>query len=441
MVDEPSSNNTPADPPDLARLKAQNALLEQRAAIAENRNKLIGANFPSDVQPLKGETKIAGDHPIEGEILAYKALIQLSADIANKIAALAKKPDRILIHSEADIELLLGYQAFLAQVEVIKTHIEKETKEAEKLFSKPDAHPAIHALEHLDIAGSKSFLATEAGGKAAEEVAGAALGGMLGGAPVALASAAIRSAISLISLFRADVSLNYSDLAIGDRALIAAVSARLAEAHFEVYDPSLMPPHLMDLKLDITNKLEDCDKECSRLEGARKKIAAKQSELKNEIEDLTKRIAAGKETVHHDALRRELETKQHRLDAFDAADAGLAGAGAAMTDLQAALTKADDKSGISPLTKILHAEKLAKVATGAHWLWLKVVTAGGGCQTRQTLWGLCTTVSYSGGCVVEFALFDGDGKLVTAAVLPGYTGFLQLTDGRQTTATIANVNL
>lgn len=105
MVDEPSSNNTPADSPELARLKAQNALLEQRAAIAENRNKLIGANFPSDVQPLKGETKIAGDHPIEGEILAYRALIQLSTDIANKIAALAEKRGRILIHSEADIEL------------------------------------------------------------------------------------------------------------------------------------------------------------------------------------------------------------------------------------------------------------------------------------------------------------------------------------------------
>jgi hypothetical protein len=95
MADEPSSNNTPADSPELARLKAQNALLEQRAAIAENRNKLIGANFPSDVQPLKGETKIVGDHPIEGEVLAYKALIQLSADIANKIVtAIAKRPFR-----------------------------------------------------------------------------------------------------------------------------------------------------------------------------------------------------------------------------------------------------------------------------------------------------------------------------------------------------------
>lgn len=266
------------------------------------------------------------------------------------------------------------------------------------------------------------------------------MGGMLGGAPVALASAAIRSAISLISLFRTDVSLNYSDLVIGDRALIAAVSEMLAATH-EVYDPSLMPPHLMDSGSDITKKLEDCDKKCSRLEGVRKKIEAKQSELKNKIEDLTKHIGVGKETSYHDALRRELETTKQRLDAFDAADVRLTGASAAMTDFQAALTKADDKSGISPLTKILHAEKLAKVATGAYWLWLKVVTAGGGYQTRQTVWGLCTKVSYSGGCVVEFALFDANGKLVTTAVLPGYAGFLQLTDGRQNTATIANVNL
>ena len=314
MTDKSSSNNVPADSPELARLKAKNTVLEQQAALAENRNKLISANFPSDIQPLKGETKVAGDHPIEGEILAYKALIQLSADITDKIiAAIAVKPGRILIHCEADIGLLLGYQAFLAQMEVIRTRIDDETEKAERLLSRPDFHPVAHAPEHLETPGIKGFVALDAGGKAAAGVAGTALEGVLGGAPVALAGAAIRSAISLISLFRTDVSLNYSDLAIGDRALITAVSGRLAAAHVEVYDPALMPPHLMDTDSDITETLEDCNEKCSRLEGVRKKIEAKQSELKNKIEDLTKRIAGvGKEAAHHDALQRELKTTQHR---------------------------------------------------------------------------------------------------------------------------------
>jgi hypothetical protein len=107
MADESSSNNAPADSPELARLKAQNAVLEQQAALAENRNKLISANFPSDVQPLKGETKVAGDHPIEGEILAYKALIQLSADITDKIIAAIRRETRPYSHSQRS-----GYRTF-----------------------------------------------------------------------------------------------------------------------------------------------------------------------------------------------------------------------------------------------------------------------------------------------------------------------------------------
>jgi hypothetical protein len=83
---EGQAGDASSDSPELSRLKAQNALLEQQAAIAENRKKIIDATLPSGVEPLKGETKIDGDNPIEGQILAYKRWASLLRTLLERSA-------------------------------------------------------------------------------------------------------------------------------------------------------------------------------------------------------------------------------------------------------------------------------------------------------------------------------------------------------------------
>lgn len=389
-----------SDSPELAALKAQKAILEEQAAMAESRKKIVSATLASEVKPLEGTVKIDADNPVESQILAYKSLNSVAQRIADKVAA--KKPARVLIHADTDLSGLLGFQAFVRQLELIHTQLtgEKEAAEATLIDARQVAQGKIVAI--------------------------AAPGLLM--APLVI-GAAIRSSIDLLSLFRTDVSLKYKDLTIGDLALVASVSGHLLEKNIDIYYPSVMPPGMFSKDSDVLNRLKEMDKAREALDGVHRNVTDLKAELKQQIETLNTEITTAaaanppQDVTSKKALR---DRKQTALNELAASDARLTAAATAWTAFQSALIKADENSGLNALTRLIRAEKLATVAgADSHLLLLKVAAAGGGHKTKRNLF-YSGKVFYGGGAIVEFILFEPSGKMAAAATLPAYSGLIEL---------------
>jgi len=92
------------------------------------------------------------------------------------------------------------------------------------------------------------------------------------------------------------------------------------------------------------------------------------------------------------------------------------------TSLLAAIVKGDDPS---PLVKMLRAEKLkTAMAHSAFTLQVKIAAAGGAQQVKRNL--LFSKISYSGGAVATWMLFNADGSVHGGGIARGYTGLIEV---------------
>jgi hypothetical protein len=417
-------NDTPTKPdsPELARLKQKKALLDQQLGIAETQRKLVQELLPSSIKAPEGAITLEGDHPIESHILAYKALGALADKIVKAIQAKVTN-GKIVIHSEADINDLLGLQAFSAQIDLIDRELQNEVESAKN---------ALEPAKQIEI--PETALAASAAPALAPLIVGGA----------------IRTAADLISLFQADVSFKYKDLTIGDRALVAAVAGKLAAEGAvskgegsqgtvpkrTVYYPSFVPPLLLDPNSQIGSKLQNLHRRRANIDAVQKNIALLQHQLKQEIEQLTDKIAADPNSKELPTFKQSRADKQRSSDRLAVVDARLSAVSANFTAFQNALLKMDD-SGLNALTRILRAEKLSAAADGAYFLLLKVTAAGGGSRTKRWLWTR-PKVFYSGGAIVEFVLFAPCGKIIASGVLPEYGGFVQIKDRKDSSCRLEN---
>ena len=391
-----------ADSPELAALKAQAGIVAQQTAIAEGQQKMVAALLPSNVKPLEGSAKIDGDHPIEGQILAYHAINQIAKDLAKHVKGLGVT--RVFIHGDSEINLLIGFQSFKGQLEMLRRQLQEEID-----------------LGKTEVADRRAALKTDV----APPTAAAAL-------PAALVvGAAARSAIDLLALFRSDVTLKFKDLTIPDLALIAAVAGALQKQGVVVYHTAMVPPMLFDATSTILTTLNDLHELGSQLESVLRSVRDLQDTVKKDIADLDSQIAAAA-AAQPPTDPKPLEARKNRradaLGRLTAVDARLAATATAFAAFNAALVKSDSTGTSSPLGQLLRAEKLATAAgTTSHLLTVKVAAAGGGVKTKQSLFR-SARVFHSGGSVIDFILFAPSGEIAAAGTLPYYTGFLELTE-------------
>jgi hypothetical protein len=101
-----------------------------------------------------------------------------------------------------------------------------------------------------------------------------------------------------------------------------------------------------------------------------------------------------------------------------------------------ALVKADNLSGLNSLTSYIKVENVLAALKGAaseeadfYWLQLKVLKAGGNNRVKTNLVVDVFTggnrLSHSGGAVVEYILFDRNGKSVASDILTEYSGYVK----------------
>lgn len=160
--------------------------------------------------------------------------------------------------------------------------------------------------------------------------------------------------------------------------------------------------------------------------------------LRDTIDDLKGRLAKAKqdrdEAVQQKATSEaQIAALKLKLSpAFSAEDAvaQLKSLNAQFDNLVKALVQ-PDASGVNPLTNFIRTESLlsAVPAEGGYWLQLKVINAGGNNRIKTNLLIDLFTggnrVSHSGGAIVQYNLFDSDGKSVVSDTIADYTNYIK----------------
>jgi hypothetical protein len=220
---------------------------------------------------------------------------------------------------------------------------------------------------------------------------------------IATAGALITSALQFASLFKADHQFKNYKIDLEDQILAVTVSGKLVAEKYTVHNSSLIPLCLA-IKPDESASVKKLDD----LRDARAKLVSSGDDLEaRKDDDKTKK------------LQGKIVNAIAEFDAFEAI-----------------LLKLDPSTGVSRISELTAADALQNFlnANKPLLLWLKAAAAGGGTHAKDTtLWA---DITYSGGAIVVYALFDSDGKLLEAKPISRFGGVVHVAKIREATTSL-----
>jgi hypothetical protein len=344
-----------------ALLTSDKTKAETDKAIAEAQRASILAQLPpTDTKALEG--KLTLDAVVTDiQRLSQEALADAVGQMVSTIRQLQANLKTFLIYNEKDLSALGDYAMVMRQ------------------------------LNFLAQGYRESGQGSEAGGKKAHEFAIAA-------APLlapAVAGAALRSVIDLVSLFRTNVDIKGAAVTFDDASLVAQVARHFQRdqkgenATVEIIYSALYVPGL----LGITNET---------------------SELVKTLTEVT-------------ALRQNAEVNVAAFDAKSADDklldpdreqvARLRALNSACDRLMSSLTATDSQATLSTLSSLLRGEVLGRKLLAENGAILFVKAVGGGeNKTSQSVWR-SAKLSHSGTAILTYLLFTIDEGLKLSDVI------------------------
>lgn len=475
---------TPTPTPDsdeVQRLKEEKAQSELRKGIAEDRKAELEAKFPKPTtSPLAGETKINEGAVIESEMVSYLSMAYAANHIVDtlKTANLAggNKINNIAIYNKADIDLLLNYTVTTNQIELVRQAYCKLLSLGSDKCPAPatDKAPAVKLpAAPLSIVSSflGAFVDLTALLRTNVEVQGHTFN-IDEGALVSEVFRAIRAGDGLNSTikpaqpapnlyypaaFPPNLNVNQESELLGQLELLyelkAKVSTIVGGLEENIKNTKKVKVEIEGLEAavkEIEAKIKDEQAELDRLVSLEKKYGRRMpfearermARLRDSLADLAKQL---------DDTKNELKAK--KADLKDLKDEQIALRKQLASDLQtgdldeviaklkllndrfdqfiATLIKTDAASGINSLTAYIRAEHLKRVFKdgNSYWLQLAVVKAGGNNRIKTNLLVDIFTggnrISHSGGTIVQYNLYDPDGKSLVSDTLTEYTGYIK----------------
>ncbi|HEX8632696.1 MAG TPA: hypothetical protein VF703_00940 [Pyrinomonadaceae bacterium] len=437
------------------------AELERDIAVAEKARNDATSPKPSSA-PLAGETKINDGAVIENEMISYLSM----AYAANRIVERLRETDNLAIknlaiYNKADIDLLLNYKATRAQLAILK-----------KEFCK-------HAPEATECGGGdKGFSRSPT---AALGMVGSFLGAFIDATALLRTNVTVQghtfdiSEAALVSeVFRAvraddgldnnpalyypaafppvDPKLDTSQLLntleeLND--LKAKVLVALAEQEETLKEITKAKADIAKLKgfdkdapqqiLDAEANLKLLEELKQEEERAGRALPFEALERLKRLRESIKQMKADHEAVPAklkaaEALLKQLETgqdgKPQNEDQRKEVVAKMKLVNERFDQLIATLIKTDAATGINSLTAYIRAENMKQVMgdeKGSYWLQLAVVKAGGNNRIKTNLLVDLFTggsrLSHSGGVIVQYSLYDLNGRSIVSDTLTEYTGY------------------
>ncbi|WP_257170364.1 hypothetical protein [Bradyrhizobium sp. SRS-191] len=387
---------------------------EKQPDKAEINAKTFSVEIP-DSAGHKGTITVNDNAPIESIIITYRAARNLAHHIAKRVVRINKlaPQEAVLLHNATEFASLGELRAFLAIRDDFAALFDALLKAKDLLPKQEEPH-----------------LKTLVG-----EIAAA----------TALFSGLLNTGLQLFSLFRTDQDIKSFKIDIEDQVFAVTVAGQLkllSEGKFKVFHSATVPS--LATGSGVLNSL-------LRLDEKRREVA-------EALETLTRGTAKTTPSTDSNDLKAQLEASailqqtlaraQRRLehdksasDQAGAADDGRIDPAVTRTQLIAritktleafdafkeGLTKVDDKSASSRLSRILSAENLrAWLDKGAYILWVKPVAAGGMSHAKVSTGK--SELSYGGGVVASYEIFNGDGEVVEADTIPLYGGKVSVPD-------------
>jgi hypothetical protein len=375
--DSPATVPEPVTP-EAQRLKdvqAEAALAKAKLELAQSELDLLKLKVGTlDTTNLPKGTAAVTDMNLEGTIRAYAAAKKSIDEIAAEVAKNVKAGASIVVATDAQLQSLNQYRSFLAQIEQLK----KQT----------DGVLSATAPSLKDPCAKKSPV--------------------MSAAAVSTAFVAINSMLSLASLFKKDIELKGKDVTLNDFAMMTMVLKALQGKSLKPIYPAayyLLPPGSA-----AGQPLTKWDE-----------LFAYKKKLNDHADTYTAQYETLPDHSSADAVcKKKLASLKAQVDAYLA---GLSAAGKAIDDVGATLTKQEAQSGLTLISAYLVSERIEKAIGTAPVLQVKAVAAGGSSQTAKGAFS--TKISFSGGSILSYQLFNQDGTLVIADTIPWYAGFIE----------------
>jgi hypothetical protein len=373
-----AADNATTDPTVLAAQQAQ-AMAEARKAIAEADLAAAKARLGSVTQPLPSGSGTATTLNIEGKILAYRAADKAADQIATAIIPVIKAQEankqKIVFLSAKEVANVSLLQAFNEQAALLLAQVPKLVIPSDIPRPCPKPAPPKYRAEEFIAPG-----------------------------------VAIDAGLTLLRLFKTDRTLVGEDVTLDDFAIVALLAGKLGGYQL-VYPPSYFPDAFGSAAApqvyETFNKLLEAQFTVANLQD---RIAIK----KQEVADRKK------QAEKDEACQKILDADAARLDALSSQASVFKDT---LTQVNAALTKTADPSGIALIQSLALAERLATNMKGALLLQVKAVAAGGTTHTSTNIFG--SSFSFSGGAIVSYVLYTSSGLVARAGTIPAFAGLFK----------------
>lgn len=359
----------------LTSVQADAALAKAKLELAQSELDLLKLKVGTlDTTNLPKGAATVTDMNLEGTLRAYAAAKKSVDEIATEVAKKITAGSSIVVATDAQLQSVNQYRSFLAQIEQIK----KQT----------DGVLSATAPSLKDPCAKSSPL--------------------MSAAAVSTAFVAINSMLSLASLFKKDIELKGRDVTLNDFAMMTMVLKALQDKRLNPVYPAayyLLPPGSA-----AGQPLTKWDE----LFGYKKKLSDHAKAYADDYEALPEHRSTDA------ACKKKMAALKTLVDAYLA---GLSAAGKAIDDVGATLTKQEAQSGLTLISSYLVSERVEKAIGAAPVLQVKAIAAGGSSQTSKGAFN--TKISFGGGSILSYQLFNQDGTLVLADTIPWYAGFIE----------------
>jgi hypothetical protein len=371
-----------AKDPALVRAQNDKDIAEAEAARYKAELGQITATLP------KGTTSAQGLN-IEGTIIAYRA----ARDAAEKIATDAqnKKATTIVFFSSKELNGQLVLKSFLLQTEILDGRIKNELSRPLTLLTRESGN-----LAKCDKPGASKKVAQDEIEKTKKRI----------GIPPLLV---IDTALQVLSLFKVDRTVTGHDITLDDFAIYTLVANSLISKNIPVVYPACYYPSESNWSSTEAYKRFTLLLENSKaLDKAAYDVGKTKTELLQSAEQVKSNACKSALYAH------DVAVVDDRLSLIKTVQS-------IVGQIIAGLTKSDDQSGLTLIQTLMTAGQLSTRLKSAHLLQVKPISAGGSTLTTTNVFG--SKLSFSGGVVISYMLFDDEGKLVSADSIPVYGGY------------------
>lgn len=406
MAEDPKTTNQPTPDAELiaaqrvaALAKARKETAEAEKSIAESQRDKVKA----ELSPLGDQSKItapSGDVTsdqagfVETQMLAQEAAREIGVRLAKRM--IRAKAKTLIIYQSAEITSLSALASALEQLEQLSREYE------------------INAVETDQVLNDAELIMAESGAGPQPE----ALVPALLAAP-SIATGVVKSVAELVNLFRTTTDFKNKAVTVTEDMLVSYLVKNVGDA-VTVYYPALFSPNVIDSSSGrgfavALNQLKD-----DRL--------ASLNTIKNS-EDVEARLTT-KIMAATGAAQAKL---QSALRAIANVKAKLQLLNTAVEQLTVNLETPDATSKETPLSQLIHSERLASIMKGEGAFTLRLnVTANGTTMIRKNLF-TSARVQHSAGVSLVYQLFDRTGKIVKADAVQHYFEWKTATEIRELT--------